>query len=232
MDLQTEISRRGVFAAGALATGGLLLSNLIQPKQAGATTISDSQETTHPKFRATLTSKNGEVIATTNETGVNLLNNGESGLILRDTCDYLPNRDGSITANYEVHLVKPSLISPYTNKTEELDETYAKVKTSFTYFFSNNGGSIQITKATGEVTLVFSTVICEYSALIVNQGLAGAQQLSKEFRTGTTSITTGWGAVPYMTSSASIMVMNGSMCETELRLIGMGDSILRAEALV
>lgn len=232
MDLQTEISRRGVFAAGAVATGGLLLSSLARPNEAAAAPAYSSQNETNPKFRATLSTKEGEIIASTHEAGISLLEDGESAFKLRDVCSYHPNRDGSVTADYEVQLIKTPLISPYTNKTDEIDETYAKVKTSFTYFFSNGGASIQITKATGEVTLVFSTVICEWSGLTVNQGLTGAQQLFKEFRTGSTSITTGWGAVPYMTSSASAMVMNGSMCETELRLIGMGDSILRAEALI
>lgn len=136
MDLQTEISRRGVFCGRSSSYWGAVVVEPCAANEAAAAPAYSSQNETNPKFRATLSTKEGEIIASTHEAGISLLEDGESAFKLRDVCSYHPNRDGSVTADYEVQLIKTPLISPYTNKTDEIDETYAKVKTSFTYFLA------------------------------------------------------------------------------------------------
>lgn len=66
--------------------------------------------------------------------------------------------------------------------------------------------------------------------MAVAQGPLGSQMLDKVFTTTSHTINTGWGYVPYMaTQSSGGFVLNGGECVGEVNVVGMGDTIIRAE---
>lgn len=182
-----------------------------------------------PKFQGQLLTKDEHVIAATNGDGVSTFKLDESipDFILRDSMTMNSIDEAAQFVEYSVELIGPDLISSCIDKDTSQKLSYATIKAGFTYCMGNNGGMIKVTEGWGEVS-VANYVVVEGSGIAVSQSALGSYGLSKNFKTGKCSITTGWNYAPYILSDETFYTnLNGIMCDSAIYITGMSDNILR-----
>lgn len=216
-----NITRRQLLGLGAAAAGSLLIPSIAY----AASPENNEREGAGFIHRATITSKEGEVLASTE---TNLLTRSiENDIKLTESLTETINKDGTVTLEYSVKAVKA-------NKAREsaLDETVLyEIKYTPTYYKMN--GNICITKAYGMARKKVSYASFQgKKAVTAHQGIAGSDKCHAEalFTTESKTITTGFDQIPYVKSSDSNgMVTNGGECSATLYVSGMGEQIIRAE---
>lgn len=221
MERLENITRRQLLGLGAVAAGSLLIPSIAY----AASPENNEREGDGFIRRATITNKEGEVLASTE---TNLLTRSiENDIKLIESLTETINEDGSATLDYSVKAVKA-------NKTREsaLDETVLyEIKYTPTYYKIN--GNICITKAYGMARKKVSYASFQgKKAVTAHQGIAGSDKCHVEalFTTESKTITTGFDQIPYVKSSDSNgMVANGGECSATLYVSGMGEQIIRAE---
>lgn len=221
MERLENITRRQLLGLGAVAAGSLLIPSIAY----AASPENNEREGDGFIHRATITNKEGEVLASTE---TNLLTRSiENDIKLIESLAETINEDGSATLDYSVKAVKA-------NKTREsaLDETVLyEIKYTPTYYKMN--GNICITKAYGMARKKVSYASFQgKKAVTAHQGIAGSDKCHVEalFTTESKTITTGFDQIPYVKSSDSNgMVANGGECSATLYVSGMGEQIIRAE---
>lgn len=226
-----NITRRQLIIKGVLATAGLLLI----PSISFADTLKEEQvssSTMEPSFRCTVSTKDGKILLENgSKNGASAMSMQASSFFLDDTLTIKNNSDGSVTNTYEAVLLKRATISglqPQNTGSDENNQVAARVVIAITYDISN--GKIKISKAVGTVEKKASYANILSRSMAVAQGPLGSQMLDKVFTTTSHTINTGWGYVPYMaTQSSGGFVLNGGECVGEVNVVGMGDTIIRAE---
>lgn len=216
-----NITRRQLLGLGAAAAGSLLIPSIAY----AASPENNEREGAGFIHRATITSKEGKVLASTE---TNLLTRSiENDIKLTESLTETINKDGTVTLEYSVKAVKA-------NKAREsaLDETVLyEIKYTPTYYKMN--GNICITKAYGMARKKVSYASFQgKKAVTAHQGIAGSDKCHAEalFTTESKTITTGFDQIPYVKSSDSNgMVTNGGECSATLYVSGMGEQIIRAE---
>lgn len=188
-------------------------------------TRNSKRETDGFIHRATIISKEGEILASTE---ANLLTRSTAnGIKLIESLTETINQDGSITLDYSVKAVKVNVA-----RESALDETVLyEIKYTPTYYKMD--GNICITKAYGMARKKVSYASFQgKKAVTAHQGIAGSDKCHAEalFTTESKTITTGFDQIPYVKSSDSNgMVANGGECTATLYVSGMGEQIIRAE---
>lgn len=185
-----------------------------------------------PSFRCTVSTTDGEVLLENgSKNGASVMSMQDSSFVLDDALTIKSNSDGSVTNTYEATLLKrtsPSGIQIQNTGSDENNQVAARVVIAITYDISN--GKIKISKAVGTVEKKASYANILARTMAVAQGPIGSQYLDKVFTTTSHTINTGWGYVPYMaTQSSGGFVLNGGECVGEVNVVGMGDTIIRAE---
>ena len=141
------------------------------------------------------------------------------------------NLDGTVTNSYEASLVKHSSSSGsqlYSIGTNEENQVAARVKIEITYDIL--GQKIKISKAVGTVEKKASYANIISRSMAVSQGLIGEQLLDAVFTTTSHTINTGWGYVPYQsTQNSGFLALNGGECVGEVNVVGMVETLIRAE---
>lgn len=220
------ITRRQVLTLGALAAGSMLVPAFAY---ADSEFVEEAASQSCPITRATLMTKDGELLASTSESD-SLLRSASSGFELRENIENTVNADGSITVAYSVEVIEKSKgrIGTYD------DSVIYYIEFVPTYYILD--GNIRITKVKGSATKKVSYASFQGSkALVAHQGLAGSAKCHAEclFTSDSKTMETGFDAIPYVKSSDSNgMVVNGGECTATLYISGMGETILRAEYLI
>lgn len=216
-----DITRRQLLGLGAVAAGSLLIPSMAY----AASPENSKRETDGFIHRATIISKEGEILASTE---ANLLTRSTAnGIKLIESLTETINQDGSITLDYSVKAVKVNVA-----RESALDETVLyEIKYTPTYYKMD--GNICITKAYGMARKKVSCASFQgKKAVTAHQGIAGSDKCHAEalFTTESKTITTGFDQIPYVKSSDSNgMVANGGECTATLYVSGMGEQIIRAE---
>lgn len=226
-----NITRRQLITKGVLATAGLLLI----PSISFADTSKEEQvlsSTMEPSFRCTVSTADGDVLLEKgSKNAASVMSMQASSFLLDDALTIKNNSDGSVTNTYEAVLLKRATLSglqPQNTGSDENSQVAARVVIAVTYDIL--GERIKISKAVGTVEKRASFTNILARTMSVAQGPRGTQLLDKVFTTTSHTINTGWGYVPYWpTMSSNGYALNGGECVGEVNVVGMGDTIIRAE---
>ena len=214
-----------------MATAGLLLV----PSISFADTSKNEQVSSSmisPSFRCTVSTADGDVLHQKgSENATSVMSMQASSFLLDDALTIKNNSDGSVTNTYEAVLLKRATLSglqPQNTGSDENSQVAARVVIAVTYDIL--GERIKISKAVGTVEKRASFTNILARTMSVAQGPRGTQLLDKVFTTTSHTINTGWGYVPYWpTMSSNGYALNGGECVGEVNVVGMGDTIIRAE---
>lgn len=220
------ITRRQLFGLGAVMAGSILIPSIAYGS--AESNNSESPQSNTPLHRATLFTKQGDLIASTED---NLFARGTSNEFrLEESLQSKTNADGSITATYGVNVFKKSKARIGT-----FDDTpIYHIEYEPTYYIMS--GNIKITSVRGSATKKVSYASFQGSkAVVAHQGIAGSAKCHAEalFTSDSKTLVTGFDAIPYVKSSDSNgLVRNGGECTAGLYVTGMGEMLLRAEYLI
>lgn len=226
-----DITRRQLIAKGAMATAGLLLIPSISFADISKTD-QVSRSMTSPSFRCSVSTTEGNILLEKgSQNSASAMNTQLSSFLLDDTLTVKNNSDGSVTNTYEAVLMKrltPAGIQLQNTGSDENNQVAARVAIAITYDIL--GERIKISKAVGTVEKKASFANVLSRSMAVGQGPVGTQLLDTTFTTTSHTINTGWGYVPYWPSmSSNGYAMNGGECVGAVNVVGMGDTIIRAE---
>ncbi len=211
-----HFSRRTLLSLGALSAGALLLPKSIYADEG-------SSESTYPNCIATLTTKDGELLACNHDNP--LARNASEVQITGKTTSVL-NADGSVTSTFSSNLLFPGRIGQ--SSKDSIAGAYVEIEIRY----YQTDGNICITQAVGTAETTASYASFQGSrGMAVHQGIAGSAKCHKEatFTSKSNTITTGWDPIPYVaTDDSNMLVLNGGECTAEVYVSGMGEAILRA----
>lgn len=123
--------------------------------------------------------------------------------------------------------------TPNNPRVDENNDVLATLRVEAYFQLNSAKTQIKITKVHATVKQRASYAIIQSRTAGACQGPQFAQIKTQNFNTNETTITTGWGYIPFMSYSESNgLVCNGGMVESGVTSVGMGDTVLRAEAYV